>query len=245
MGVEASILLPLIIMGLLTLAYMIKICSAEENLVASCVDENRNFGISLYSFEGKVAIPFFEGRLMERLRRENDICETIDMSRFRMGVRRQGIDKLITYQVDYSIVPRLPINFGVQVNARENFVFRPFVGRDDFVNTRGFASMEEEEKSETVWIFPRSGSKYHRENCGYIKVAARKCILTGEISRRFSPCKICNASEMRKGETVYCFFTSGNSYHRPSCSSVDRYVEEIEKSRAIEKGYKPCSKCGG
>ena len=49
----------------------------------------------------------------------------------------------------------------------------------------------------------------------------------------------------RLGSPVFCFQESGMAYHTADCRIVERYYVEIEKGKAEEQGYTPCSKCGG
>ena len=52
-------------------------------------------------------------------------------------------------------------------------------------------------------------------------------------------------SGYKENQAVFCFFHSGEVYHRGDCPSVDKYYEKIQKREAISRGYSACSICGG
>ena len=43
----------------------------------------------------------------------------------------------------------------------------------------------------------------------------------------------------------FCFGSDGTAYHRGTCRTINRKSVAIDKSEAVERGYAPCSKCGG
>ena len=108
-----------------------------------------------------------------------------------------------------------------------------------------FEEMEEESGSVTVWVFPARGERYHKESCLFVSNEPREFVLTDQLRRNYAPCPICDSEELPNGSLVYCYPAYGESYHRGSCSQVDRYVVPMELEDAQSRGYTPCSKCGG
>ncbi|QIB69274.1 hypothetical protein Ami103574_08035 [Aminipila butyrica] len=243
-GVETAILLPLVVLSILTIAYLIKVDCAGEAIISAAFDETRRLSIESYTGPGQLAAIGFPGRVEKRLRQETS-CKGISVERFRYLYGNGYMDKLISFQVEYEMDPHFPISFYDVFQGKERILARAFVGSSRYGLPGEFSQMEQQEDSEIVWIFPVAGKKYHQENCSYIKVAATETILNSSIKKRFKPCSICEAAELEKGNVIYCFYNQGQSYHRPSCPSVERYVREIEKSQAIQRGYTPCLKCGG
>ncbi len=242
-GLEAAIILPLIILGVLSISYLIKINCANESVMSIAVDEARKLNIEAYTPAGRAAAIIFPMNLRERIQ-ENSDCSWVKIKDFRYLYTKEQMDNLISFQVDYKINCSFPILYHEPLLGKETVVTRAFVGSDRDIQ-RGFSEMEEMEESEIVWIFPLAGEKYHRRDCSYIKVAATKTMLSQNIKRKYKPCSICDSKYLEKGSIVYCFFNNGQSYHRPNCYVVERYVVEIEKSEAVKRGYAPCLKCGG
>ena len=105
--------------------------------------------------------------------------------------------------------------------------------------------MEKDDDGVTVWIFPRSGERYHDRMCWYIENNPHEVLLDKNIRVRYDPCKLCKPAGCKDGTLVYCFVSSGKVYHIGECTIIDRYVIEVSKEDAEKQGYTPCSKCGG
>ena len=106
-------------------------------------------------------------------------------------------------------------------------------------------SFNKKEDSKEVYIFPESGRKYHNKSCQCLNPACEKVYITPAIKSRFKQCDICKKKGYKGNQAVFCFFHSGEVYHRGDCPSVDKYYEKIQKREAISRGYSACSICGG
>ena len=243
MTVEAAILLPIFIIGVLTLAYVIKLMAVQEAVFHSYTDEARRMSSEALIYKSE---PFFESRLKNRLYEEIpiDISE-VNLEDFKYLYYYKGNSGIISMNLDYQVNIRLPIKFYESLLISETLIVRGFIGADEELMPMPFEEMEREEDSQLVWIFPRSGGRYHQEKCTYISMDPREVLLSNSIRREFDPCSICKPSGIFNGNLVYCFIKTGESYHRGSCPIVDKYVISIEKDEAIKKGYTPCLKCGG
>ncbi|OPZ82855.1 MAG: hypothetical protein BWY74_04564 [Firmicutes bacterium ADurb.Bin419] len=73
----------------------------------------------------------------------------------------------------------------------------------------------------------------------------KQMIKNNNVTGSYSPCRLCHPENIRNGNLVYCFMTSGYAYHKGDCKMVDKYVISMEKYQAEERGYTPCLKCGG
>lgn len=244
LGVEVAIILPLIILGILTIACLIKVNCTNETVMSIATDEVRKLSVESYTPVGRITAFNFPTKLNHRIQ-ENSNCLYVKVNKFKYLYSNAKIDNLISFDIDYKINCNLPISFYGTIWGKETVITRAFLGSDSYNKTKGFSVMEELEEPEMVWIFPVAGKKYHKQNCPYIKVAATRTILTNEIMKKYKPCSLCNSKEIAQGSVVYCFFNSGKSYHSANCPTVDRYVIEIEKNEAIRRGYTPCLKCGG
>ena len=109
----------------------------------------------------------------------------------------------------------------------------------------GASELETSRAKQTVWIFPQSGEKYHGENCTYVKATVHPVILSDSVRRRYDACGICRSGKAASGSLVFCFGSDGTAYHIGTCRTIERRSVTIDRSEAAERGYRPCSKCGG
>lgn len=246
--VEAAIFLPLFIAGVLTFAYLIRFMAVEEAVFHSFTDEARV--ISAEAERKPLEIPFFERqtfelRLKDRLYDENgDNISAVDIDQFLYLYQIHGMTGMISMDLNYEVNIKLPIPFRKSLPVSESLMFRGFIGREETADPIPFEEMEREKPSDPVWIFPRSGERYHGENCTYIISKPKQLVMSAQIRRDYGPCGICDSRGLPDGRLVYCFRT-GQSYHTGNCPTVDKYVIRTEKEEAVRKGYTVCLKCGG
>lgn len=241
--VEAAIFLPIFIIGVLTFAYLIKFMSVQENVFHSFTDESRVLATEFHV--NPVAAPSFELNLKDRIYKENgDNASAVDVEHFMYLYEVRGISGLISMDLNYDVTIKLPISFHKKIPVSESLLFRGFTGKEETTDPLTFEEMEKVKESDLVWIFPRSGTKYHGENCPCITSEPRQMVMSNRIRREYEPCSICDSGSLPDGSLVYCFKT-GKSYHRGDCPIVDKYVISIEREEAIKRGYTACKKCGG
>jgi hypothetical protein len=240
---EAAIFLPIFIIAVLTIAYLIKLIAVQENAFHALADETGKMAaeaaVSPYPF-------FFKGDTEKRIEAENGgELENLRVSRFDYRYGFGTYTEQIRVTIDYDIGVKLPAALIGAIPVSDTILCRAFVGADNADVPMSNEEMEEEKSSRTVWIFPRAGTRYHGEDCGYIAVHPRELILSEGVRRRYTPCKLCDPASLPAGSLVYCFQSAGKAFHRGDCSSVDRYVIPIELEEAEARGYTPCAKCGG
>ncbi len=189
--------------------------------------------------------PFYKNDVGNRLAEENgNVIINTDVSNFKYRVPGYVNDELIAASVDYDINISLPARFIDKIPVSDTIVCRAFVGHEHDQAPMAFSEMEKNVVSDTVWVFPRSGTKYHGADCSFIKNYPMETILTGSVRGRYSPCEICDPGGLSDGNLVYCFNT-GNVYHRGKCPTVTKYVTSMDRSEAEKRGYTACSRCGG
>jgi|GEM_PF-322667 len=248
-AVEAAIMIPLLVVGILTLGYLLKFCMVSEGVHHALTDE-AHLIMTEASASGFTAIgktQELELRIKGESRGEID---NINTSRFLyrvVGLSRGGVlyTDLIAASVSFDTPVKLPRLFPGEVSGERTALCRAFVGLEQGGAAKPFSEMERNDNEDTVWVFPRAGERYHGEHCPYIENNPREVLLDPVIRSRYSPCKLCKPEGRRDGTVVYCFETSGRAYHTGECTLVDRYVIEIGKEDAEAQGYTPCSKCGG
>lgn len=247
-AVEAAILLPLFIIGVLTIGYLLKFCMVSEGVHHALTDESHRI------MADAPVVPYPAGGADELTRRieseSRGEAQNIKVSRFLYrvpGISKNGraYSDLIAVSVSFDTPLRLPRLFIGEVTGERTALSRAFVGMSNAGPVKPFSEMEEGNGGDTVWVFPRAGERYHGEHCRYIETYPRETLLDRNVRSRFSPCKLCKPESRRDGTLVYCFFTSGRAYHTGSCTTVERYVIEIGREDAEKQGYTPCSVCGG
>lgn len=235
LAVETAVFLPIFIIGVLTLTYLIKLVAVEENTYHAMNDEVRKAAAHAGVYP---AAFFLKGDVENRVRKENgDEIENVDFN-------STYLNGIIKADLNYSVKLKLPIKLVGELPVRDSIICRGFIGEQTAVNPMPFSRMEEDADANTVWVFPRSGTKYHDEKCSFIAVNPREKMLNASIRREYKACKLCKPGNMREGNLVYCFIT-GKVYHRGSCTTVDRYVISMVREEAEKRNYSPCSKCGG
>ncbi|MGI6731112.1 MAG: hypothetical protein ACOX5F_04325 [Anaerovoracaceae bacterium] len=243
--VEAGIFLPIFIIGILTIAYLIKLMVVQGGVFHSYTDEARLLAAEAY-IDKVTPIILFEPKLQNRLYNENlsDI-EDICLENFNYLYKDDRDSGLISMDLSYKVKLKLPIQFYKDFPITETLVFRGFVGADEELDPMTFEEMESNEASHLVYVFPRAGGRYHNESCTFLYAEPLEMILSGSVRRRYDPCSLCKPGDLSNGNLIYCFNRAGEVFHRGSCYVVDRYVISIEKEDAINKGYTTCLKCGG
>ncbi len=122
------------------------------------------------------------------------------------------------------------------VNSKRRIVFRPWRGESE----RPCAC-----DSDRVYVFPKSGERYHAEGCRILREGSVQLVLNAELRKKFSGCKLCDAAILPDGAFVYMFSEDSKTYHKKNCSCITKYFVSMPKSEAIESGYTPCMICSG
>ena len=248
MAVETAILLPLFVVGILTLGYLLKFCMVSEGVHHALTDEAHK----IMAEASYMPYPIFgKQELIDRIESESrGEANNIAASKFLypvFGVSKGGriYTNLLAVSVSFDMPFKLPQIFRGETNGERTVLCRAFVGTKYDGAVKPFSEMEQKDGGITVWIFPRAGERYHDKNCTYIVNNPRETLLDRNIRNQYSPCKLCHPEERRDGALIYVFETSGKVYHSAECYIVERYVIEIGKDDAEKQGYTACSKCGG
>jgi hypothetical protein len=240
---EAAIFLPIFIISALTIGYLVKLIAVQENAFHSLADEVRKVAAEASFTHYPV---FFKGDVTKRINEENGgELENLRIARFDYRYGFLEYTEQIRVTANYDIGVRLPAAVIRTIPVSDTILCRAFVGALNSDAPMSAEELEEDKESRTVWVFPRSGTKYHGESCGYIAVYPKELILSASVRGRYAPCKLCDPGSMPAGSLVYCFQSTGQAFHRGDCTSVDRYVIPMELEEAEAEGYTPCLKCGG
>ena len=238
--VEAAIILPLVILAVLTLGYFLRADAAWESSMHAVYDESSYSQAAACSNVSKAAAGL-------RIKRRLNANRNIDYKLYH--VLRSYADgshtDLNALSLRVNVHLALPLGFDRDFEYAERIKYRDFVGIKYDRSALGAEGLESDKDSTPVWVFPQSGTKYHKKNCTYVKATVHSLILTNSVKRKFEACSMCNSGTLPAGSIVFCFNGDDTCYHRGSCRSIKRHTVVIDKTEAEEKGYTPCSKCGG
>lgn len=240
--VEASIIVPFVLALVITVGSMCRGAGIKENIICSSADEMKYALINSYIVGTDVAL---SGRLEKRLSEENKDIRGLDVYGFRSGFTKNGIDELLKIKVDFGMEVNTPIPLRTKAYTDISLTGRKFVGDKSKKVGFGFSNMEKIGEADIVYLFPDDGIKYHKKDCTYVQISVTEMILSETVRAQYSPCGICDADNIRNGNTVYIFKSYGKMYHKKNCRTIEKNVAAVERDIAEEKGYTPCSKCGG
>lgn len=237
--VETALILPILILAMLTLGYYIKVQMIWENVMNGAIDETRVCAAMAYDGVSNLRVA---GKVKERITSENEKLEALQVEKVPVLLGGDGVKEL---HVNAKTGLALPLGWSRDFKLDASVRYREFIGNKSKNGGMGREALETGSVKNPVIIFPQEGEKYHREDCTYVKATVSKKVLTGELKREYSACGLCKSGSVPTGDIVYCFRSEGSAYHRSDCKSINRFTITIDKDEAIDKGYTPCSKCGG
>ena len=238
--VEAAICLPLVLLAVITLGYFIEADSAWENSMNAAFRE--------CSYAQCSGLDLSKAFLGVKLRHDAaGFGQDVDLN---LSDRRYSYDDgrhtdVNSFRLRAEVDLTLPLHFGRFFDYEAPVKYRDFVGLQYSRTPLGAEGLEQDEDSTEVWIFPQSGTRYHDKNCTYVRATVHSCILTNELRRQYDSCAMCGSGNLPSGSVVFCFYGDDTCYHRGNCRSIRRHTVVVDRTEAEEKGYTPCSKCGG
>lgn len=235
--VDAAIFLPVFLIAVLTLAFFIKVVGSVEISMHGITDETRLLAARAYDNNPPV---LFKSRLESRLAGECKSVKDVRVQNFQYLSENGEISFDTKFHIDF----RLPIDFWKGMDVKERVLSRGWIGKSGG-KPFGFDRMERDEASETVYIFPNQGKRYHKKSCIYVTAHATQMVLTGHLKKHYKACLKCRSGKLKKGSIVFYFLKYGEAYHRGNCKAIDKYTVTLEKTQAESRGYTPCGKCGG
>lgn len=239
---EASLFLPIFLIGILTVAFLMKYLYLQESILYQLCREARVTIRQSVAVDLTMTYPLVASH---GIAGENLEMETYRHRIFLYPLTTDLTDRIAHYEaVYYQKIPfPIPIQDGVE--GKETLRFRPFLGQHYRGEGMDPEELEKEEEGHLVWVFPRAGERYHKRDCSVIVVFPGQHVLNRKIRSQYRPCSHCKPEEKRDGSLVYCFPRSGEVYHHQYCALVTRYVIELELEAAEAEGYTPCRICGG
>jgi hypothetical protein len=219
-----------------TLIYLVRICWTDVLVFSTVENQVReaSVGVNLNMFQ----------EMRSSLNSAGADGSRLKIYSIPSDVSAEGMDSLENVYFSYDTAIKLPVSIRKNIVLENELVYRQWTGMSIDGEAFGYDRMEIDETGNTVYVFPRSGGRYHGRTCRYVNSYAVETVLSQEIKTKYSRCPLCTDGSEHIGNTVY-IFQYGRSYHNADCDSVDKYVIEIDKADAVIKGYSECSVCGG
>ena len=237
---EAALILPVLILAMLTMGYFIKVEGTWENVINGVGDELHV--AAMKGYDGISGTPSGTS-LKKRVMEENPDLDELSISRSFLG---NGLEEGVhAYRIRAGISLAMPMGLGRDHKLEAGLKYRSFIGKRSDGTGMGREALRTDADARPVVIFPQMGERYHSASCTYVKASVEKTVLTGELKRKYGACGLCDSGKLPDGSIVFCYGNDGTAYHRGSCRSINRQTVTVDRSEAIEKGYTPCSKCGG
>lgn len=235
---EAAIVMPIFIAATVALMSLVPIFASCENLVFSAADEMRMESVKTIFRKNPAALPIL---IKSRSSEENLRMDSCQVVFYRYLYKEAGIEDLLHLDLRATFSENSPAGVFDSIRFDCSLTARAFTGK--LHKKPPDAGAENDDT--IVYIFPEWGMKYHGKHCTYIKANCKMVYLSQDTKKGYTPCSLCNASFAQIGSPVFCFTENGRVYHLADCRVVSRYYVEIEKGKAVQQGYTPCSKCGG
>lgn len=239
---EAAIFLPLVLLAVLSLGYFMRIDGMWENCIHGAVDESAAVAAKAYAGGASLTVG---SKVKNRITEDVGNLDQVDIKELRAMHSDFYADSLTSYRITAKETLQLPLGFQRAFTFQAGIKFRGFVGIKNIVSPMGTQGLETQVAQNPVCIFPHSGEKYHSEGCTYVKATVESAVLTDSIKRKYETCALCNSGDISAGSIVFCFKGEDTAYHRGTCGTIKRRTVVIDRSEAVERGYSPCSKCGG
>lgn len=239
--VEGAICLPLFIIGIVTFLSVILMYAAVENANYVGADEMRRAMAEAGIFPSHITA---SRRIKKRMMEYSHLVESTSIRDLRFRTEYKGIDEVIAISMDMELKARNPMNFMSSARYRMSLMSRAYVGKKRSLKPATDSDMQDKNAA-GVYVFPKRGEKYHREGCTFMKAGTVTRSLDPYVRKQYKNCPVCHSSKAKNGTTVYVFPKYGEGYHLKSCGVLNRRYMEMEKETALERGYTPCSKCGG
>ena len=239
--VEAAVTLPVFIIAVIILNSIILMYACIEDCNFIAANEMRRAAAEAVVADTSVMMPHRIRKEVENRHSQVESAVLVD-SGFRTS--RWGIDELLIVDYRLRLKTANPLGIKAAADYELSLVTRAYVGRERDVG-RMTAEGFSDANAEPVFIFPKRGEKYHAQGCTFLKAASRSAALTDSVRSKYKTCPLCHSGSAGTGDLIYYFPAEGEDYHLPGCASLQRNYIEIDKETAVERGYTPCSKCGG
>ena len=218
--VEASVTLPIVILAIATIASLISVEQTKESIYHSASEELRYSMIASYAYKDEVVLPIRLGRRLKEEHRGEKVETSV--RGFFVDENEGDTNDLIKFYVYHKTDLNFPLAFGREHVAMYKFAGRKFSGDNMRKKKLGFNAMESVGNNNIVYVFPKSGEKFHENQCNYIIPNTDKVRMSPLIRLRYRRCQLCGHMKTPIGSQVYVFPESGEKFHNINCQTVKK-----------------------
>ena len=238
---EAAITLPVFLIAVIVMSSVILMYACIEDCTLITANELRKCASEAIITDTS---PLAAYRVKSALDDDHSRIASLKTTDLGCRVSRWGQDELIAVTVRMRLESPNPLGIRAAADYDLGFVTRAYVGKIRDIGPMTAGEMAGSD-ADPVFVFPKRGERYHSKGCAFLTAASRSSALTSSIRSNYSPCPICGSKKASAGALIYYFPAAGESYHLPGCASLQRNYIEMDRRDALERGYTPCSKCGG
>ncbi len=239
--VEATLVLPPFILGMILLISILPAIASVEGAVFSTCDELIKADARAAVISEPISAPI---AVVSRIKRENPAIDAVMVTGYSYRHEGGNMNDLISLNLLLSAGGMNPLGRISSMHFEIGIRSRAITGRRR-PNTGDESQFNRGEIYKRVYVFPRSGEKYHNGGCPFINPDCYMVYLTEGVKGNHTPCPNCHSERAALGTPVFCFWGEGTDYHFGSCNAVTKFYIEMDEMDAIDKGYGPCMSCGG
>ncbi len=96
-------------------------------------------------------------------------------------------NKFLFFVIVFALLLTFSIVTGFSTNNNEDSIFT----KSSYKSTAITSCLEQKEEKEVYVYITKTGKKYHKGNCRYIKKGKIKITLKEACKRGYTPCKVC------------------------------------------------------
>lgn len=239
--VEASIVLPLFMFGMLCIVYLLEIMAIQmairsgiyevayrhstENLNSSSISDS-SMKDQLVEFVGETNLA---GSILL------DGIEGIDLSKSQVNYATGVVELCVSYQVRLPIPRFMDLGLDYQESVR-------------FKRWTGYQSGLYLDEGQVVYITENQSVYHTRYNCSHLQLQVEMVAagtiedLRNELGGTYGSCGVCDPPPLAEMSHAY-ITTAGGSYHIGlDCSGLKRTITSVPLEEVIGKGV--CQRCG-
>ncbi len=237
---ETTISLPIFMIAVIVMCSIILMysCIEDANFIAG-TELRKGAAEAIYA-NTAILIP---GRISERIKEHSQV-DDLYLTDFAYRANRLGQDEIIAIRYKMKLRTKNPLDLASRADYDVSLATRAYVGKLRDVGNMSAAELMDR-NAKGVFIFPKSGEKYHSEGCAVLHAKYISSVLSNAIRNDYTSCPLCHSRTAANGTLIYYFPDDGKDYHLPGCPCLERNYIEVDIDTALERGYTPCSKCGG
>lgn len=192
--VEASLTLPVFILGVIALAMIVNLIAVCETICYVMSRELKEHQIVNAGILNTVSLC----RTIENgVKEQHPNLMEFHVKKTRSGVQSGGMTDLIavTSQADFQVLFQAGI--GGAASFEQKLMARSFTGAEQEVNQLDTADFTQNRSAQSVLVYPKYGQRFHVESCAIVRQqkendnAGWTMDLAEAELRAFTPCEIC------------------------------------------------------